>query len=188
MAKIFKLGFKRKRKHITNYHKRFALVKGTFERIAIRRSNKRISAQIIKYEEKGDLVLASAYSEQLSKYGWPARSNKATAYLTGLLLAKDAKQKKLLDKEYILDIGLSAPVKNSVPFVFAQGCIDGGLKLRSGAKLDEKTYNASSSYATYIKDDKEKYEKHFGGYIKQKIKPEELSSTFKIIKEKILNE
>ena len=142
MTKIFKLGFKRKRKHITNYKKRFSLVKGNYSRIVIRKSNKIITGQIIKYEEQGDVILASAYSTQLLKYNWPSRSNKSTAYLTGLLLAKKAKEKKVADKEYVLDIGLSAPVKNSIPFVFAKGCIDGGIKLRSGTEIEEKKEEA----------------------------------------------
>ena len=188
MAKIFKLSFKRKRKHITNYHKRFPLVKSDLERIAIRKSNRRISGQLIKYEEKGDIILASVYSDSLSKYGWPSRSNKATAYLTGLLLSKKLKEKKLENKEYILDIGLSAPVKNSIPFVFAQGCIDGGIKLRSGVKIEENTYDGSNSYALKLKDDKQAYERTFGAYLKANIKTEELNALFKTVKGKILNE
>ncbi len=188
MAKIFELGFKRKRKHVTNYKKRLALVKGNLERIAIRKSNRRISAQIIRYEEKGDVIITSASSDHLLKFGWPSRSNKATAYLTGLYLAKKAQEKKLLDKEYILDIGFSAPVKNSIPFVFAQGCIDGGMKLRNGSKIEETVYNCSKSYATILKDDKEAYEKNFSGYLKNKIRPEELGLTFKTVKEKVLKE
>ncbi|MGC8479243.1 MAG: 50S ribosomal protein L18 [Candidatus Micrarchaeia archaeon] len=187
MAKIVKVTFKRKRNKLTNYKKRLALVKSNLNRIVIRSTNKRVLAQIVKYSEKGDIVLVSAYSNELSKFGWPSRSNKPTAYLTGLLLAQKASEKKLEGEEYILDIGLSVPVKNSTPFVFMQGCIDGGLKLRSGSKIEEKNYKFQDSYINKLKENKALYEKQFSGYIKQKISPEELNKLFNSVKEKMLN-
>lgn len=188
MAKIFKVGFKRKRKHLTNYKKRLSLVKSDLKRVVIRRSNKHIISQIVKYSEQGDEVLVTAYSNELSKYGWPPRSNRMTAYLTGLLLAKKAASKKLENEEYILDIGLSASVKNSTPFIFAQGCIEGGLKLRSGLSNDKSLFENQTKYAKTLKENKEVYEKTYSAYIKSKITPEELSSLFEKVKSKILNE
>jgi large subunit ribosomal protein L18 len=188
MAKIFKIGFKRKRTHVTNYKKRLSLVKSDLKRVVIRRSNKGIISQIVKYSEIGDEVLVTAYSKELLKYGWPSRSNRNTAFLTGLLLAKKAASKKLENEEYILDIGLSASVKNSTPFIFAQGCIEGGLKLRSGLSTDKSLFEKQNMYINKLKEDKAAYEKAYSGYLKSKINPEELSSLFEKVKTKILNE
>ncbi|MEM0200872.1 MAG: 50S ribosomal protein L18 [Candidatus Micrarchaeaceae archaeon] len=188
MTNIFKVGFKRKRTHMTNYKKRLSLIKSDMTRVVIRRSNKSIISQIVKYSETGDIILVTAYSHELSKYGWPSRSNRMTAYLTGMLLAKKAAVKKLENEDYILDIGLSAPVKNSTPFVFAQGCIDGGLKLRSGLSIEKSIFEKHNEYVKKLKEDKAVYEKIYSAYIKSKVNPEELFSLFEKVKTKILNE
>ena len=118
------IGFRRRYQALTNYKRRLALVKSGIERIAVRKSNRRIVAQLIRYEEQGDKVLVYIDSSKLKEFNWPARSNRATAYLTGLLLARTVSKKAKPNTEYILDIGLSSPVKGSIPFTFAKGCID----------------------------------------------------------------
>ncbi len=184
------IGFKRRRKALTNYRHRLALVKGSMDRIAVRKTNKRIIAQVIRYEEKGDKVLMQLDSSALSSYEWHPRSNRASAYLTGLMLArkvlKDAKAK---DAEYILDIGLSSPVRNSIPFMFARGCVDGGLKLRSGIETDDKVFDIASEYAKKLKEEDEaKYNKQFSKYIKDGVQPTALNELFAKAKERILKE
>src|SRR5271155_87377 len=141
--KIQGIKFRRRREAITNYKRRLELVKSGLDRIVLRKTNKRILAQVARYTPKGDIILAQANSNELAQYNWPGRSNRPTAYLTGLLLAK--KYEKAKDTEHILDIGLASPVKNSIPFVFAKGCVDGGMKIRSNITLEEKTYNASNT-------------------------------------------
>jgi large subunit ribosomal protein L18 len=182
---VKELKFRRRRGAATNYKKRFALVKSGINRIVVRKTNKRVIGEIVGYEEKGDKVLAYADSNELKKYNWPSRSNRPTAYLTGMLLAKKAKA--LAKEELILDIGLSSPVVNSVPFVFAKGCADGGLKVRSNLKIDEKVYNYSNT--TYAKELKEKnpeaYKKQYSEYLKNNIQVDALHSLFNQVKEKI---
>ena len=86
---IKEVKFRRRREGVTDYAKRLALVKSGLERVVVRKTNKRVLGQVIRYEEKGDKVIASAESGELAKkYGWPSRSNRPTAYLTGLLLAR----------------------------------------------------------------------------------------------------
>jgi large subunit ribosomal protein L18 len=137
---VIDLKFKRRRQGLTNYKKRLALVKSGLDRVVVRQSSRRVLGQIVRYDEKGDTVMASADSAELAKhYGWPSRSNRATAYLTGLLLAKKARAR---EGELVLDTGLSSPVKDSIPFVFAKGCIDGGLKIIGKIEIDEKAYGA----------------------------------------------
>ncbi len=181
------LKFRRRREALTNYKKRFALVKSGAARVVIRKSNKRITAQITAYGEEGDRTLAHADSGELRRYGWPSRANRPTAYLTGLLLGRKAKSVK---EALILDIGLSSPVPGSIPFVFAKGCIDAGLKVKSGIKIDDKAYNYSNAeYAKKLKkEDNEKYKKQYSAYMEGKTEPEALGSLFNQTKEKILKE
>lgn len=182
------IGFKRRRKALTDYKKRLKLVKGGMDRVVIRRTNKRVIGEIIRYDEKGDKILAYADSNLLRKYKWPSRNNRPTAYLTGLLLAKSA-LKKIKGEEYVLDIGLSSPVKNSIPFVFAKGCIDGGLKLKADITMDEKLYDYSDTkYTKGLREkDSERYNRQYGAYIKENIDVDSLQRLFKEVKSVILN-
>lgn len=185
MIKDMKFG--RRRKAITDYRKRLGLVKGGIPRVVIRKTNKRILGQVVKYTEKGDLTVASASSNELTKFAWQPRSNRPTAYLTGLLLAKKLKGEDA-KSDHVLDIGLSSPVKNSIPFVFAKGCIDGGMKLRATIEIDESLYNYSNvKYVLEMKEkNQEKYKKQYSKYLKDGAAPETLSKNFSEAKKKIL--
>ncbi len=182
---IQEVKFRRRREGVTNYKKRLALVKSGMERVVIRKTNKRILGQIIAYDAKGDKVVASANSEELTKkFNWPSRSNRSTAYLTGLLLAKKAKAKG----EVILDTGLTRPVTASIPFVFAKGCMDGGLKLKANLEIKEELYNASQTakYAEMLRGKQEQYKKQFSAYTSKGVSPESLPKLFNEVKAKIL--
>lgn len=190
MKRIVKnVKFRRRRSAVTDYKKRLSLVKGSIDRIVVRKTNKRILGQIVRYTEKGDMTSASVDSNELSKFKWSPRSNRATAYLTGLLLAKKV-GKDEQQKEHILDIGLSSPVKNSIPFVFAKGCADGGMKLRGTFQIDENVYNYSNSkYASELKQkDSQRYQRQYGKYLKQGSSPELLGKAFAEAKGMILNQ
>lgn len=175
--------FRRRRQSLTDYKKRLALVKSGLNRVVVRRSNSRILGQVVAYEESGDKVLASVDSRELQKYGWPSRNNKPTAYLSGLLLARKAKQ----EQELVLDIGLAVPVKGSVPFAFAKGCTDGGMKLRGRFDLPEEQYNGTltAKYAEHLKG-AEALKRQFGAYIAKGNDPGSLPALFKEVREKIL--
>jgi large subunit ribosomal protein L18 len=181
---VIDLKFKRRRQGITNYKKRLALVKSGLDRVVVRQSSRRVLGQIVRYEEKGDKVIASADSAELLKqYGWPSRSNRATAYLTGLLLAKKAKAG---EGELVLDTGLSSPVKDSIPFVFAKGCIDGGLKIIGNIEISESAYGAERmvKYEAALAKS-QKGAKHFTAYEKSGMKVESLPALFKAARAKL---
>lgn len=188
MAKA--LDFRRRREAKTDYGKRLSLIKGNLDKVVIRKTNRRIIGEIVRYQETGDIVIAYVDSAVLaSKYKWPSRSNRPTAYLTGLMLAKIAKEKKLADgnTEFVLDIGLSSPVQNSIPFVFAKGCVDGGMKLRSGIEIKEGLYNYSDTgYARKVVE--EGKSKHYGKFLKDGIKIENLGKMFEETKQKLTSE
>ncbi len=183
---ITDLKFRRRREALTNYKRRLELVKSGIDRIVVRKTNKRILGQIARYTPKGDLILAQANSNELAKFSWPGRSNRSTAYLTGLLLAK--KYAKGAHADHILDIGLTTPVKNSIPFVFAKGCLDGGMKVRGNIVLDEKTYNGTSTkhIAELKSKNAEKYQKQYSTYIKNGVDPEHIHKLFNDTKEKLM--
>ena len=141
---------RRRKEGLTNYKKRIILLKSRIPRLVIRKSNRSINIQIVEYLEDGDKVLLHVESNRLAKFGWPARRNTPTAYLTGMLFAKMAKEKKL-DKEYILDIGLHKPTKASILFAAAKGAVDSGLNLRNSIEFDESRIDG-----THIKNYAEK--------------------------------
>ncbi len=181
--------FRRRREAVTNYKHRLALVKSSMDRVVVRKTNRRIIAQVIRYEEPGDKVVLHIDSSALSAYNWPGRSNRMTAYLTGMLLARKLLKNAKDSKEYILDIGLNSPVRNSIPFMFAKGCVDGGLNLRSGVAVEDKIFGLAAEYARKLKQaDTAKYSRQFGKYIKDGVKPESLDALFNDTKEKILKE
>ncbi len=171
---MFKVKFKRRNEALTNYKKRLALVKSELARVVVRKSNSRIIGQVVSYTEQGDMVKVSVDSSKLKKYGWPSRANRSTAYLTGMLLAKEAK--KLGNHEYILDIGLSASVSGSVPFVFAKGCVDNGLKLKGTFNIDPKVYDGSQT--AKFAQEKQGSKNQFSLYAKNNVKVSELPSLF----------
>jgi len=179
-----KIIFRRRREGVTNYAKRVAMVKSGLYRLVVRKTNRRIIGQVVKYDNKGDIVLASADSNTLKKLGWPSRSNRATAYLTGMLLAKRFTDRS---KELILDIGLNSNTKGSIPFVFAKGCVDAGMKVRGNFEVSEDTYNMSNvqKYAEQLKSNPEKYKRVFGEYIKSNIAPENFTALFNQFREKL---
>ena len=140
--------FKRRRQAATNYRKRLGLVKSGLDRVVVRKTNSRIIGQVVSYSEVGDKVKAAVDSNMLKRFGWPSRPNRPTAYLTGMLLAQRARAGSI-DSECVLDIGLSASKKGSIPFIFAKGCVDNGMKLRGTFDAADKLYNGSgtASYA-----------------------------------------
>ncbi len=189
MKKIIKnVKFRRRREAATNYKKRFGIVKSGISRIVFRKSSSRITGQAISYSEIGDVVAAQADSKELVKMKWPSRSNRATAYLTGFLLGRKLSGKGGKE-EYILDIGLNSPIKNSLPFVFAKGCKDAGVNIRGSFEVGEGIYNYSNTeYASQLKKkDQKLYEKQYGRYLKDGLSPESLNALFNETKKALMN-
>src|SRR3989344_8162992 len=113
MTKIKILKYKSRREAKTNYKTRLALLKSKKFRVIIRKSNKYINVQMIKYSPKGDLVLSTTNSKELIKFGWKASThNLPSAYLTGFLAGIKSKKKKI--NGGILDLGLYQNVKGNL--------------------------------------------------------------------------
>ena len=122
----YRVPFRRRREGRTDYRHRAALLRGGVARMVVRKSNKHIRVQFIEYQPTGDKVLATAVSKELEELGWTG-SGKSTpsAYLTGMLAGKRAKEKGL--EEAVLDIGLREPTKGAVVFAALKGAVDSGI-------------------------------------------------------------
>ncbi|MAG15759.1 50S ribosomal protein L18 [Candidatus Woesearchaeota archaeon] len=134
MKKITSIQFKRKRKSVTNYRNRLKLILSGKDRLVIRKTSKHIIVQLAKFDEKGDVIITSASSNNLKKYGWQSGlKNIPAAYLTGLLAGKQAIEKNV--KEAVLDAGLSKPVSNGRIYTALKGVIDAGVKIPAATDI-----------------------------------------------------
>lgn len=126
--------YRRKREGKTNYKKRLELLKGERHRLVIRKTNKHLIMQLVDYHPDGDKVIVGVSSKKLESMGWKHSSkNLPACYLTGLLLAKTAQEKKV--KDAILDLGLQTPLKGSRLYAALKGAIDGGLAIPASTEV-----------------------------------------------------
>jgi len=163
--KRFQVKFRRRREGKTDYRARKRLVtqdKNKYNspkyRFVVRFTNKDIITQITYARMVGDVVLVSAYSHELPRYGMSAGlTNYAAAYATGLLLARRLLTKLNLADKYtgnteitgadynveeladgphpfraLLDVGLSRTTTGSKVFAALKGACDGGLDIPHG--------------------------------------------------------
>lgn len=134
MQKNYKLPHKRRKEKKTDYKQRLALLKSNKDRVVIRRTNKHILGQIVKYEKDGDKVVVSVHSSVLKGFGWEKNcGNIPAAYLTGLLLGKKAQEKGV--KEGVMDIGLQISSNGSRIYAFLKGVVDSGMKVNHSEEI-----------------------------------------------------
>jgi large subunit ribosomal protein L5e len=106
--KRFQTKFRRRREGKTDFRARKRLAAQSKDkynspryRLVVRFSNKYVQAQIVYAEMKGDKVVCSAHSSELSKYGITfGLKNFSAAYATGLLLARRALTRYGMDAMY----------------------------------------------------------------------------------------
>jgi len=123
---------RRKREHKTDYLKRFKLLKSGKPRVVFRKTNKYIIAQYVKSKEAKDKVEIGVNSKDLLKYGWPksaAGSLKSisASYLTGYLIGKQIKKKKL--ENPVPDFGMIRALHKTKVFAFLKGLKDAGIEI-----------------------------------------------------------
>ena len=190
----YRRDFRRRIEGKTNYHKRLKLLKSRKLRVVVRASNNHVRVQIIESKLGGDKILISAFSNELiSKYGWKANTgNLPASYLTGYLAGLRAKTKKI--EVGILDLGIFYH-KNRV-LAACKGIIDAGINIPYDEDffpeiLEERIKGTHiENYAKLLKkEDPEKFNHIFSGYLKdKKIDPLKISQLFsdslKIIKNK----
>lgn len=180
ITKRYKMPHMRRLDMKTDYSKRLKLVKSGLPRATVRKSLENITVQLIRFEESGDKVIASASSKQLAAYGWKApNGNVPAAYLTGLLAGMKAKQADV--NEAVLDAGLKTSTKGSRIYAVLKGLLDAGLKIAHDAVVlpDEKRISGAH-IAAYAAAGGQ-------GFSKYGISPAELPRHFAEVKAKIVS-
>jgi large subunit ribosomal protein L18 len=185
----YRVQLRRRREGKTDYHARQAMVVSRKPRLVVRKSIKNMVAQVVVAKPKGDEVLVSAQSNELSsKFGWKASTgNVPAAYLTGLLCGLRAKKKGIT--EAILDIGLIPPTKGSRLFATLSGVLDSGLEVpHSEEKLVKERVNGThiATYGKKLSSESETYSAKFSGYLKQNLAPEKLPEHFTQVRADII--
>ena len=186
--RTYTVPFRRKREGKTDYKARLGLLKSGKPRLVVRRSLKNILAQIVQYQPKGDVVLVSAHSNELKKFGWKLhRGNTSSAYLVGLLLGEKAKKLKI--KEVVLDLGLQQSVKGTSLYAVVKGSIDAGLNVPCDKGIlppdDRLQGKHIEAYAKALAADKVAYQRQFSTYLKAGVNPAEVSKHIMETKAKI---
>ena len=185
----YRVQLRRRREGKTDYQARQAMVVSRKPRLVVRKSIKNMVAQVVLAKPKGDEVLVSAQSNELSsKFSWKASTgNVPAAYLTGLLCGLRAKKAGIA--EAILDIGLIPPTKGSRLFATLSGVLDSGLEVpHSEEKLGRDRVNGAhiAVYGKKLSSDSEGYSAKFSGYLKQNLAPEKLPEHFTQVKTDII--
>ena len=188
-SKIYAMQFRRKRAGRTDYRKRLKLLMSRKPRVIVRKTLYNFIAQIANYEPKGDIIKVSAHSTELKKHGWKfGRSNLSAAYLTGFLLGKKAMRAGIA--EAVPDIGLHESKKGARIYAALKGAADAGLKIPFSEEImpsqDRIEGKHIAQYAKALKQDNERYQKQFSGYIKSNTNPENITEDFKKVKESIM--
>lgn len=183
---MYTVPFRRRKQSLTNYTKRLALLKSKKPRMVVRKSNRNVLVHFVNYAENGDMTTAAANSKELAKFGWHCSCNTPTAYLTGLLAGKRAKEKGV--EEFVLDIGLATPSKGALVFAAVRGAIDAGLKTKYAEGMVEEGRIRGEHIAKYAESLKGKpeYDKVFSSYLKANFPPEGIPSMFDKVKEEIM--
>lgn len=132
MKKQNKIDKKRRRKGMTNYHKRLTLLKSGINRIVVRKTNKYIIFQVIESRNAQDKVLCTISTKELLELGWPEEKKGSlksltASYLGGLLIGKKAINKGV--ERVILDSGMIPNTKGSRVYAAVKGIADSGVKI-----------------------------------------------------------
>lgn len=183
--------YQRRRKGKTNYRQRIKLLRSGGPRLVVRPSLKHIRAQTIFADPAGDRTVASAFSMELSKFGWKGfTGNIPAAYLTGLLCGYRSRESGI--DECILDIGRNVNTPKTRVFATLKGALDAGLTVPHDEKVlppDERVRGEHiARYANELKSDDKSYQKQFAKYLETDIPPENLPDHFEQVKQKIIEE
>lgn len=183
--------YRRAREGKTDYRYRSRLLRSENPRLVSRISLKNVRAQLVKADPKGDHVVASAFSKELSEFGWKGyNSNTPAAYLVGLLCGYRAIGSDV--DEAVLDIDKFVSSPQAKVFAVCKGVLDAGLYIPHGEQVlpaEERCRGEHiSDYAESLKEDGDKYQAQFSKYLENDLPPEDLPEHFKEVKEAITNQ
>lgn len=186
-SKTYKTHFRRRREGKTDYAKRLALVKSGQKRLVVRKTSRRIIAQLVRFENAGDKTIVFASSTELKGFGWKASlHNLPAGYLTGLLVGKRAVAKG--EKKGVLDIGLQTAHPRGVLFAVAKGAIDAGMELSVSAEVLPTPERIRGQHIESFaqKSAADRIEKQFSGYLKNEFDPKKIVDAFEKTKTAVL--
>jgi large subunit ribosomal protein L18 len=178
--------FRRRREGLTDYRSRKRAITSRATLLVVRISNKNVSSQLVIPKAGGDLVLASAHSRQLRKFGWQGSLKSTPAcYLLGLLAGKKAVESDV--KKAVLYNGVVPFIRGARISAFLKGMIDSGVEVPVGEEAlpsdDRIAGKAIAEYAKKLLDsDKAAYDRAFSALLKQGFKPEEYPQHFERVK------
>jgi len=182
----YSLHFRRRREGKTDYRVRRRMLYSGKPRLVIRKSLNNIWAQVVNMDDKGDRIVTSAHSNELSKYGWKGSfSNTPAAYLTGYLCGNKARKEGI--SEAILDIGLYSVVKGSKLFACLKGFADAGIDIPydDGIVPSDERITGQHIVDYYEGLEDEERTKRFSKYIKDNIDVKMIPDLFEKTKKEI---
>ncbi len=183
----YKVKFRRRREGKTDYLKRLALLKSRKPRLVVRKTNRYIIVQFVRFKESGDEVIAHAFSKELERYGWMyGGKNLPAAYLTGYLAALRAKEAGV--SEAILDIGRFPSKRGSRLYAALKGVLDAGIEVPHSDEVlpDDARIRGEhiSFFASKLEvEDREFLERQFSDYLKRGADPKAMPEVFEGILE-----
>jgi len=178
--------FRRRRECKTDFRSRKSMLFSGKARFVVRKSLNYIWSQIIVLDVKGDKVIVSAHSKELSEFGWKGSfSNTPAAYLTGYLCGLRAKKAGV--DEAILDMGLFDVVKGSNIFACLKGFSDSDVQIPFDESIVPSEDRISGKHiVSYFESlDEEERSRRFSKYIKEKIDVTTLPDLFEKTKKEI---
>jgi large subunit ribosomal protein L18 len=120
--------YKRRKEGVTDYRRRYHLIKSGIPRLVVRISKKGIVVQVVEFNSSGDHVAVSLNPHSLKKAGVDLQGNSTpVAYLLGYLAG--IKAKKLGLEETILDIGRTRLTTGGRVGAVTKGFSDAGCTL-----------------------------------------------------------
>jgi large subunit ribosomal protein L18 len=171
---------------VTDYRARKKAITSQKPLLVVRISNKNVSSQFVKPTVKGDVVLSSAHSRELSKMGWHGSPKSTPAcYLLGLLAGKKAVAAGV--KEAVAYNGIAPFVRGSRVAALLKGVVDAGVQVPVGEEAfpdaDRLSGKTIADFASKLAgEDKDAYSRSFSALLKGGFKPEDYPAEFEKLK------
>lgn len=175
--------YRRVREGKTRYSKRIKTLLSGKPRMVVRSTNLKIIVQFVKFDVKGDLILAGVDSSSLKKFGWNySFKSIPAAYLIGYLAGKKAVKAGV--KEAVFDLGFKSPIKGNKLYASLKGAVDAGVKIPCSEEIFPGEERLSGKHIQeFAKLNKDKL--MFAKYLKNNIDPSNIIKQFNESKGKI---
>ncbi len=188
----YKVPRRRRREGRTNYYKRYRMViSGQKIRAVVRKTNKYLIVQLIKFAPKGDETIITVHSKTLRKLGWLGDlKNTPAAYLTGLIAGLKAKNAGI--HYAVPDIGLHPSVRGTKIYAAIRGLRDAGVEVPASEEIlpsEERVRGEHiAQYAERLmKENPELFSKLFSNHLQRGLDPRNLPRHFDEVKRKIIS-